>query len=281
VAGNSGSVIASGGDCQWFASGSVFSEVNLTDIWAHSDGASTVAWAVGNIPPPPGLAGETGAILRMDGAIWNKVDEGGFVTYGAVWGSGFDDVYFVGTGVSTDFPNAKHWDGSTFDTLNIDWGMSELTGVSGNAADDIWAVLRQQSYSVYHYDGSQWTNETQQWMSKPLYDVWTVAGTGFYQVYAVGEDGAIYHFDGTHWTDESIAGEDRDFYGVWVSATGQVFVVGEGHVIYHFDGSAWNLQSPPPGLPVGDLMDVWGAADDDVYAVGTGGVIVRYTPSGG
>jgi hypothetical protein len=281
VAGDGGSVIASVGDCQWPASGTVFADVDLKDIWAYSDGADTAAWAVGNIPPPPGTYGETGAILRMDGGIWQKADEGWIVTYGAVWGSALDDVYFVGTGVSTDFPNAKHWDGSAFDTLSIDLGMSELTGVSGNAANDIWAVLRQQSYSVYHYDGSQWTNETQQWMNKPLHDVWTVAGSGYYQVYAVGEDGAIYHFDGTHWTDESIAGETRDFYGVWVSPTGQVFVVGEGQVIYHFDGNAWNLETPPPGLPAGDLRDVWGAADDDVYAVGSGGVILRYAPGGG
>ena len=50
-------------------------------------------------------------------------------------------------------------------------------------------MLRQPTYSVYHYDGNEWTNETQQWMSKPLHDVWTVAGSGFYHAYAVGEDG--------------------------------------------------------------------------------------------
>jgi hypothetical protein len=278
VAGDGGSVIASAGDCQWPASGTVFSDVNLRDIWAYSDGASTVAWAVGNIGASP----PTGAILKLEGGPWNKVDEGWLVTYGAVWGSAFDDVYFVGTGVSTDLPNAKHWNGAAFDTLHISpMGMSEVSGVSGNAANDIWAVLRQPTFSVYHYDGGEWTNETQQWMNKPLHDVWTVAGSGYYQVYAVGEDGAIYHFDGTHWTDESIAGETRDFYGVWVSGTGQVFVVGEGQVIYHYDGNAWNLQSPPAGLPAGDLMDVWGSSDDDVYAVGTNGVIIRYTPPGG
>ena len=280
VAGNGGSVIASVGDCNWPASGTVFSDVNLRDIWAYSDGASTVAWAVGNIPPPPGMFGETGAILRMDGALWYKVDEGIFVTYGAVWGSAFDDVYFVGTGISTDFPNAKHWNGTAFDTLHISpMGMSEVSGVNGNAANDIWAVLRQQTFSVYHYDGSEWTNETQPWMNKPLHDVWTVAGSGYYHAYAVGEDGAIYHFDGTHWTDESIPGETRDFYGVWVSQTGQVFVVGEGSVIYRSDGNNnWTQQTP--SNVQGDLMDVWGASDSDVYAVGTNGLILRYAPPG-
>ena len=278
VAGNGGAVIASGGDCNWTGVGAYFADVNLRDIWAYSDGASTVTWAVGNIPPPPGTYGETGAILRTDGALWNKVDEGIFVTYGAVWGSAFDDVYFVGTGVATDFPNAKHWNGTAFDTLHISpMGMSEVSGVSGNAANDIWAVLRQQTFSVYHYDGSEWTNETQPWMNKPLHDVWTVAGTGFYQVYAVGEDGAIYHFDGTHWSDESIPGETRDFYGVWVSQTGQVVVVGGGSVIYRSDGNNnWTQQTP--SNVQGDLMDVWGASDSDVYAVGTNGLILRYAP---
>ena len=109
VAGNGGSVAVSGGDCQWSHSGTAFVDANLKDIWAFTDGSEKAIWTVGNIPPPQGQYGETGVILKSDGGIlWQKEDEGGFVTYGAVWGSALDDVYFVGTGVSTDFPNAKH-----------------------------------------------------------------------------------------------------------------------------------------------------------------------------
>jgi hypothetical protein len=207
VAGDAGVVLASDGNCQWAASGTGFADVNLTDIWAYSDGASKAIWVVGNIPPPPGTYSTTGAILRSDGAQWEEVDEGWIVTYGAVWGSGLDDVYFGGLGVSTDFPNAKHWNGSVVDTLHMsEMGMSPVTGVRGTASNDVWAVLGQSWNPVFRFQGVQWASQSQAFMTKPLHDVWAVQGTGFYAVYAVGEDGAIFHFDGTHWADESIPG---------------------------------------------------------------------------
>ncbi len=284
AAGDGGRVLASGGNCQWLATGTGFADVDLRDIWAYSTGGNPAIWAVGNIPPPPGTYRETGAILKSDGGLWRMVDEDGFLTYAAVWGSGVDDVYFAGLGIATDFPNAKRWNGSTLGTLRMsEWGISTVTGVSGTAANDVWAVLGQAFNSVFHFQGDEWQGHTQGFMTKPLHDVWAVQGTGFYGVYAVGEDGAIYHYDGTTWTDESIEGEARDFYGVWVSPTGQVFVVGEGHAIYRGqvnDPTGWTAQSPPPGLAAGDLLDVWGSADDSVFAVGTNGVILRYAPGG-
>jgi hypothetical protein len=280
VAGDNGAVRLSGGTCQWGAFGTGFGDVDLTDIWAYATATEKAVWAVGNIPPPAGMYRETGAILMSNGVQWSKVDEAPLLSYSAVWGSALNDVYFTGSGVATDFPNAKHWTGSALDTLHIsDLGMSEVTGVSGTANNDVWAVLGQSFNSVFRYQGGQWANQTQAFMTQPLHDVWAVQGTGFYAVYAVGENGAIYHYDGNTWTDESIAGETRDFYGVWVSGTGQVFVVGQNHVIYHYDGNAWSQQTP--ANVEGNLLDVWGSSDDNVFAVGSEGLIVRYAPPGG
>ena len=263
------------GACSWIdVPGPVeFDNVNLTDVWGISD----EIWAVGNIPPPPGSYSQTGAIFQADISGWTKVDESWMVTYGALWGSAAENIYFVGTGISTDLANTKHWNGTVIDTLSIDWGMSELTGVHGTASDDVWAVLRQSimSNSVYQFQGTDWAAQTLPFTPSPLHDVWAVNGTGFYAVYAVGEDGAIYHYDGSSWSDESIAGETDDFYGVWVSQTGQAWVVGQNGAIYHTSGTTWTLQNPPAGLER-DLRDVWGSSDENVFAVGADGLILRY-----
>lgn len=252
VAGDGGSVVASDGNCEWLPFGTPPPDVNLKDIWVGVNGAEKAIWAVGNIPPGQGLNRETGTILRSDGGPWAKVDEDDLLTYGAVWGSGFDDVYFGGFGIASDFPNAKRWNGGGFDALFIsDWRVSPVTGVSGTASDDVWAVLGQDAQSLFRFHGGQWESQTQPFMTKPLNDVWAIQGPDFYAVYAVGKDGAIYHYDGNIWTDESIADETRDFHGVWVSTTGQVIVVGEGQAIYrgHVTGSpGWTLQNPPADL---------------------------------
>jgi len=294
AAGDGGQVVRTAGDCSWQAFGTGFDDVNLTDIWVHEEGGEKSLWAVGNIPPPPGLYGGTGAILRSEGGTWSKVDEDGRLTFDAVWGSGLNDVYFAGLGISSDFPNAKHWDGAEdqsgllFSGLIIsNFGMSEVTSLGGTGATDIWASLLQSYNSVYRFQGGdEWKDWTPTPPTKVLHDVWAVQGDGFYAVYAVGEDGAIYHHDGTEgspWTDESIKGEDRDFYGVWVSRTGQVFVVGEGPVVYRGDvnnPTGWVAQSLPEGLPPGALMDVWGVTAGDVYAVGSNGLALHYRPEG-
>jgi hypothetical protein len=293
VAGNGGSVLVSGGDCQWSPVSPFIIDVNLKGIWGSGSGDQKVLWAVGTIPPPQGTFVQSGAILQWANGSWTKVDEGLMDGYWSVWGSDPDDVYFGGLGVSTDFPNAKHWvgEGEDLETLIIsDLGMSKVSGLSGTKPDNVWAVLEQTFFSVYRYEGGEdWQNQTQPFMDQPLHDVWAIQTDDFYAVYAVGEDGAIYRYYGEGanptpvWSDESIADETRDFYGVWISATGQVFVVGEDQVIYRGhvnEPGSWVLQARPLDLPAGDLMDVWGSGDDDVYAAGTNGVVLRYTPAG-
>ena len=282
--GDAGTVLRKGTGCSWTKIDIAPVEaptLGLRDVWGWGDPLQEthVLWAVGTRSPPPGQYGNRGAILRFDVNGWTQPSEGWLITYGSVWGSGFDDVWFVGQGVATDFPNARHWNGSTLDSLLIDLGMSELTGVHGTGSEDVWAVLKQPSYSVHHFDGSAWEDRTEPFMDQPLYDVWTTA-TG--HVYAVGADGAIYHYDNGTWTDESIRNELRDFYGVWADEeTGFAVVVGEGGAIYHFNGSEWSQQSLTHlDVEVGSFHDVFGVHGDqgiEVWAVGEGdrGVILR------
>lgn len=282
--GDAGTVLQNIGGCLWVKlnTSPVYSlNLNLRDVWVMDAPGEHVLWAVGNRPPPAGQYGDRGAIIRYDLTEWTQPNEGWLVTYGSVWGSDSDDVWFVGQGVSTDFPNTWHWTGIGLDSLIIDMGMSQLTGVHGTASDDVWAVLNQSFFSIYHFDGDTWEDRTQPFMNQPLHDVW--ASTNGH-VYAVGGSGAIYHFDGTTWADESIPGETRAFNGVWVDAeTGWAVVVGNAGAIYHFDGTQWTEQTlDHVEVELEDLHDVFGHLDDtgiEVWAVGSGdtGVILRLT----
>ncbi len=285
--GDGGSVFESAGDCQWAPTRTIpgdVADVNLTAIWGYSDGTEKAVWAVGNVPPQPGWYGDTGAILKWDGNTWAVIDEDGLQTFTSVWGTGYDNVYFGGTGVSTDFPNAKHWDGSTLTKIRIsDMGMSNVTGLSGTGNNDVWAVLHQSFDPVFRFQGSSWENMAPPFTAEPLNDVLVIPTPLVSTVYAVGDHGAIYRYDGSTWTDESIPGETRDFHAVWASPTGQLFVVGQDQTFYRGqvgDPTGWTVQSLPPGLPSGDLLDVWGSSDDDVYVVGTDGVVIRLAPGG-
>jgi hypothetical protein len=287
LVGDGGSVFESAGDCQWAQVGTIpgdVADVNLTGIWGYSDGTETSVWAVGNVPPEPGFYQETGAILRWDGIDWTKIDEDGFHTYATVWGSGFNDVYFAGTGIATDFPNAKHWEGTALTTLQIsDMGMSKVSGMSGTGSDNVWAVLEQNFNSVFQFQGSQWENKTPPFITEPLNDVWVIPTTLVPTVYAVGDHGGIYRYAGSTWTDESIPSETRDFHAVWASPTGQLFVVGQDRALYRGqlgNPTVWTAMTPPDGTPPGDFLDVWGSSDDDVYVVGTEGVVIRLVPGG-
>jgi hypothetical protein len=300
IAGDEGVVLTPVGaaSCQWQAIGTGFTEVDLRDLWVHEDGGKMALWAVGNLPPEPGFFQETGAVLfseTVSQAGWSQIDEDDLHTFEAVWGSGFDDVYFAGLGVATDFPNAKRYAGDpqNLEKFTISWsGMSTVTGMDGTGPNDVWAVLHESLNAVYRFSGG---DPTQDWEDvtppyapiSPLNDVWIGSGDGFDVVYAVGDAGAVYRYDRQQgqWLDaESIAGQDGDFHGVWVSPTGKVFAVGEGPMIYegHVDEPGqWTRHTiPATAVRVGDvLFDVWGTDDENVYAVGTNGIILRYAPT--
>jgi hypothetical protein len=259
------------------------------DLWV-SDDEQTI-WAAGTVPPPPGMYGGTGTIVRMMNTLWSVFDQGLMDAYWTVWGSGMEDVWFGGTGVATDFPNAKHWvgQGSALETSIIsDMGMTSVSGMSGTGPNDVWAVLREGEYPayrpVYRYQGTEWT-EDQALLTvlgadqdqKPLNGVYAVQGASFYAVYAVGDGGKVYHFDGSAWHNLSITTTNA-LYDAWVNPiSGETWVVGEGGSIYRKDaevGAAWELQTVPP-VASNTTFYAIGAAGSDLYVTGAGGVTLR------
>lgn len=253
------------------------SGLDFKDVWV----LDTRLWVVGERETPGGGFGDAwGTILHFDGGAWAMQSDGWLIQYESVWGSNESDVWFGGQGVATDFPNARHWDGSTLDSLQIHSGWSNVAGLHGTSPANVWAVFDQPYQSVFHYDGTGWTEDTRPFMNQPLFDVW--AGSNGH-TYAVGANGAIYHFNGTDWLDESIESETNDFLGVWVNGLNDgVVVVGENGVIYHSDGTHWVEASLDHLGGAEDLRDVYGLAVSSdlwvVYAVGNEGRILMLKP---
>jgi sugar lactone lactonase YvrE len=121
--------------------------------------------------------GESGAVLRSDGASWKTMVSGTSRWLNAVWGSSGADVFAVGEGGTI-----IHYDGGGWKTMAS--GVSEtLHGVYGDGPDDVYAVG--DNGVVLHYDGASWQTILAGGIS--LRDVWTADRL----VIAVGDDGMI------------------------------------------------------------------------------------------
>jgi hypothetical protein len=262
--GDSGAVIMLGSvdRCSWGISDiGALDSLSLRGHWKPDDGPGFTA---------AGMLGDS----RGNGFVldnrFDVADQSVLIDYhNCVWGTSPDNVYAAGLGISS-MANGRHWNGTDWTDLMIDFGWSEVTGIYGSGPDDIWAVLKQETYNLYHYNGTAWSDHTEGWMDEELHDVW-VHSSGI--AYAVGANRAVYYYDGSTWHDQSF-GVAATLYGVFGSSPSDVYAVGQHALIYHWDGFSWRWQHAPAGITV-DLYDVWVNDDGDAYAVGQNGTIIR------
>jgi hypothetical protein len=262
--GDEGVAYRSDGVCQWKALGQgVVDDLDLTDVWGSS---ANDIWAVGNQL-------DIGHILHFsEDENWSTLDNDFRFTYDAIWGSGACDVYFGGLGIATDFPNARHYDCAEFQALVVDMGWDPITGIWGTASNDVWMVMQQPTFSVWHGDLSGWTNQTPDFADQPLHDVWVTSKA---EVFAVGERGTIYHYDGGSWLDQTIPDLTEHFYGVWGTSASNVMAVGSGGIIYRYDGNKWMPMEVPTSV-TSDLRAIYGLSELVAFAVGNDGTILFY-----
>jgi hypothetical protein len=243
IVGAEGTLLSGNENCE-FSQVPVDVSTALRGAWVSDDG--TGAWVTGGDWAEGGGVALKGADLQDSDAL---------VIYNDVWGSSTCDVYFVGVGVMSFGHNVKHYTCTRWDSLEIDFGLSEITGVSGTASDDVWLVLGQSYANVWHYDGTAWEDRSEEWMDQPLYDVSAVQ-TG--EVFAVGAAGTIYYFNGTAWEDHSRAELTQDLRGVWASETGtRAWAVGQDATVYRYTLGSWEADEVQEDVTV-DLNDVWG-----------------------
>ena len=132
--------------------------------------SSTDAWAVGQSFMES--AGQQSLIERWDGAAWRIVASPGLDSLNAIATVSSDDIWAVGgsfnygVGNHPDKPLVEHWNGSQWSivsTPDTEANAVELTGVAVLAANNVWAVGREDIGAAHtnqalieRWDGSAW-----------------------------------------------------------------------------------------------------------------------------
>lgn len=154
--------------------------ITLSGLWGT---------ASNNIYGVDGSTSTDAVISRYDGTGWSRMSSGVSTALAAVWGSGPNDIWAVGThGVMTHF-NGSAWSAQTSPVsywLNALWG---------TASNNVYAVGGYASNppggKILHYDGASWSQIWNDQASGNLYGVW---GSGPNDIYAVGLSNTILHY---------------------------------------------------------------------------------------
>ena len=220
-------------------------------------------------------------VLHYSGGYWRRLDTG--LSAGNLWWISVTPVdgafYMAGeNGLVLRYEPAS----GSFKQMNVP-GTQVLFGIWGSGANDIWAVGGDLSKPdtggiVWHYDGTQWTEDQFIGRVRPeglptLYKVW---GRNSSDVWVVGRLGLVFHFDGVHWAQSNVdlggaAPEDVPLFTLHGNATQTVAVGG------FLDGTIFELQGTAfedlatPGTP--QMNGVFMRPDGSGAAVGVGGAV--------
>jgi len=251
---------------------------NLTfsAIWGtRPDDTWVVAKGLGDNPA-------ASVVLRWDGAHWTTMSGARSAFYTdfsdleAIWGTGPDDVWVVGSMGTT-----RHWNGTAW-TDDYVGGAANFNAVWGSGPSDVWAVG--EAGLMAHWDGASWTLTSGPYKAAAagittarLSGLW---GSSAHDVWAVGEHGLILHWDGLAWSPytDALGGTATaaDLRAVWGSAARDVWAVGAHGTVLHFDGAHWSLverQVPTDQ----DLKAVFGRGAGDVWVAGAAGALLHFT----
>ncbi|HCX24182.1 MAG TPA: hypothetical protein DHN29_19830 [Cytophagales bacterium] len=209
------------------------------------------------------VGGNDGLILRFDGEQWQQMNPENPRTRD-IWGTGVNDVYFVG-----GQGGILHYNGNLWDSTDID-DRGYVQRVWGTASDNVY-VTTGNSGKIVHYDGADWQLErTGQRFVKGIW------GSGANDIYISGDRGTILHFDGEAWS-QLPSGVPKSMSDMWGTAPDNIYAVGEHGTISHFDGNAWaSMDSGVVLAGNGYLQGIDGTGPQDIYAVGDVGTIIHY-----
>ena len=192
-----------------------------------------------------------------------------------VWGIGQEDVYAAGGIMEHADGGLKgvimHFDGITWNMMDIDEDISSLLVIRGTKSNSIYAAGN--NGLLLHYNGSNWNTIKTSSENYVLFDIWLADGG----LYATGftpqpEYGDVFYYDNNNW--ESILHlEGIPLYGIWGSSHNDIYSCGfttnyasEPTFLMHYDGEQWSSIKLDFGFD--DCFDVWGYSPENVYILG-------------
>jgi hypothetical protein len=214
--------------------------------------------------------GSEGAIVHWDGKTLKIVASSTSRSLHAISGTGPDDIWAGGEEGTT-----LHWDGTRFDFVER-WEKETFLGITAIAPDNVWivgVVPVDRMGLVRHFDGESWTAAEVPGAAS-FWEVWSSSDE---DIWFVGTDpmlgGLIYRGNGMDFAPMDFSG--KPLRGVWGSSAEDVFVLPYDSAPQHWDGESFAEQGEYEEMPVG-MLGTWGSAPDDVWAVGLHGRIKHF-----
>jgi hypothetical protein len=163
--------------------------------------------------------GDSGTILRYDGASWNPEPSGTTTHLNAIWGAGASGPLFaVGDGGTILTNNGAGWVAQTSGTTQ------PLYAVWGTSGSDVFAVGG--AGTILHYDGTSWTAQSSG-ATESLRGLWGSSGSS---VFAVGDANTILHYDASSWAAQTVdpfTNPSMNLTGVWGASPSNIIAVGQ------------------------------------------------------
>jgi len=149
-----------------------------------------------------------------------------------------------------------------------DWVEVDVPVSSGPSVYTLWVFGEQDVWlghtSVYHYDGSGWT-ETPLPVESNVLDFWGIAPD---DLWAIGGE-HVFRWDGNSWTEVASAmGDTPDsLYQGWGASDDDFWVANtDNSRVFHWDGQMWTRTT----LQFVQVQALWGSSASDIWLTGIG-----------
>jgi hypothetical protein len=205
------------------------------------------------------VVGDSGVILRYDGAQWKDESVAAPRLLRSVWTDEAGAAFVVGERGTTIRRQGSAWVAQTPVTTRF------LRHVFGFDASHAYAVG--DSGTALAWNGTEW-RDMGLTSNALLRGIW---GSAPDDLFAVGSGGAVFRYDGVRWYSME-SPTTRELRTVWGFGPTEVYAAGEEGVILRFNGSAWSVVPTTNRLLILSLEP---AAGGKLTAVGARGLVLE------